>query len=430
MSSDVCAHKVVRSVLAAVLGCLLAFSVMGCSESAGVVSGAADTTDASGKGGRSVSLIVECEENLFLSRYDLDLYVDDELRGSLDHGATEEFVLELDEGEHSLRVAEKGDESVDGNVRFAVNGEVALKYKVKCTAQQVEIEAIDSICPPTSSDEMQSYYHDELHRAFEDAGFTNIREVEQRDLSIGQRERNWRVGSVTIAEVDGFSSDDAFFSDDEVVITYHVLSDLNAPAASSALEGMNYSEVVALFEKAGFINVTTAATSASGVRDTVSQVRIGGLFGDSDFSADDTFAFDAGVKITYYSGGTGERDASDAEPVPEADLNRLLNQNDADASWFSSAYKGRTITFNGWVGSLQHHEDYDTRWDVLILKGDRGSASGDLNFRLTDVSFGDMNVVNGDALHEGDNITITAEVGDYNATAGWLELDPVSISLR
>lgn len=50
MSSDVCAHKVVRSVLAAVLGCLLAFSVMGCSESAGVVSGAADTTDASGKG--------------------------------------------------------------------------------------------------------------------------------------------------------------------------------------------------------------------------------------------------------------------------------------------------------------------------------------------------------------------------------------------
>ena len=41
-----------------------------------------------------------------------------------------------------------------------------------------------------------------------------------------------------------------------------------------------------------------------------------------------------------------------------------------------------------------------------------------------------MNVTNADSLRGGDNITITAIVGEYNSTADWLELDPVSISVR
>ena len=80
---------------------------------------------------------------------------------------------------------------------------------------------------------------------------------------------------------------------------------------------------------------------------------------------------------------------------------------------------------------LGNHENYDTRYDVLILAGDNGvSPMTGPNFRLTDVSFYDMNVTNADSLRGGDNITITAIVGDYNSTADWLELDPVSISVR
>lgn len=200
---------------------------------------------------------------------------------------------------------------------------------------------------------------------------------------------------------------------------------------------MGYEEVVSLFEEAGFINVTATATSAAGASGTVSEVRIGGFFGDSDFTTRDTFAFDAGVEVKYYEGGDeeegsldDEEDSLEAESVPESELNKLLNQSSGDAAWFSSAYRGRTITFNGWVGSLQHHEGYDTRWDVLILKGDNGDASSDLSFRLTNVAFYEMNVLNSDSLREGDNITITAVVGDYNEIAGWLELEPVSISIR
>lgn len=80
---------------------------------------------------------------------------------------------------------------------------------------------------------------------------------------------------------------------------------------------------------------------------------------------------------------------------------------------------------------MVNHENYDTRYDVLILAGDNGvSPMTGPNFRLTDVNFYDMNVTNADSLRGGDNITITAIVGEYNSTADWLELDPVSISVR
>lgn len=380
--------------------------------------------------GSPVSITIECESNLILSRYDLDVYVDDSLQGSLDHGTTKTFELDLSDGTHTLRITEKGDNSVDGSADFSVSGETSLKYVVHCTNSQVEVEAVDALNPPISSSEASSKYHDEAYRAFEEAGFTNIREEELRDLTLDQQSRNWYTDSITVGGKDEFNEEDSFLADDEVVITYHVLADLNAPASSSELEGRNYEDVVSMFEDAGFINVTARTTGASGAAGTVSDVRIGGLFGSSDFTSEDTFAFDAGVEITYYEGDEDLEDTPESTPVPEADLNRLLEQNEADASWFSSEYEGCTITFDGWVAHLMNHDNYDTRWDVLILPGDNGDASTDLSLRLTDVSMSDMNVVNSDTLHMGDNITITAVVGEYNETAAWLELDPVSITIR
>lgn len=380
--------------------------------------------------GSPVSITIECESNLILSRYDLDVYVDDAQQGSLDHGTTKTFELDLSDGSHTLRITEKGDNSVDGSTDFSVSGETSLKYVVHCTNSQVEVKAVDALNPPISSSEASSKYHDEAYRAFEEAGFTNIREEELRDLTLDQQSRNWYTDSITVGGKDEFSEEDPFLADDEVVITYHVLADLNAPASSSELEGRNYEDVVSMFEDAGFINVTARTTGALGAAGTVSDVRIGGLFGSSDFTSKDTFAFDAGVEITYYEGDEGLEDTPESTPVPEADLNRLLEQNEADASWFSSEYEGCTITFDGWVAHLMNHDNYDTRWDVLILPGDNGDASTDLSLRLTDVSMSDMNVVNSDTLHMGDNITITAVVGEYNETAAWLELDPVSITIR
>lgn len=419
-------YRAIRGLSCMLVAAAMALSLIGCSE------GQAET-EPNQDAGSSVSITVECESNLLLSKYDIAVYVDADSLGTLDHGTTKTFEATLADGDHELRFAKEDDGNVDGSVGISINGDTSLKYRVKCTSSQVEIEQIDSVFPPISSDEASTKYHDELYRAFEEAGFTNIREEELRDLTPDQSDKNWLVGSVSIGGAESFSVQDAFAADEEVVISYHVLADLNPPASSDELEGMGYENVVELFEDAGFINVTTTSTSASGVGGTVSSVKIGGIFGSSDFTTSDSFPFDAGVEITYYEGASTSDESMQppAEEVPEEDLSSLLASSDTDASWFSSAYRDRTITFDGWVADMMNHENYDTRYDVLILAGDNGvSPMTGPNFRLTDVNFYDMNVTNADSLRGGDNITITAIVGDYNSTADWLELDPVSISVR
>lgn len=409
---------------------VISFFVSSCSSG----EGAAEETQAAGN---ATSITIECEENLLFSRYDLDVFVDEAHQGSMDHGTSKTFDVNLSDGEHTLRITEKDNGSVDGSVDFSVDGDASLKYKVKCTNSQVEIEAVETLNPPVSSSDTTSMYHDEVHRAFEEAGFSNIKEEELRDLPPKDRNRNWYTGSVSIAGKDDFTQDDSFLADDEVVIAYHVLADLNPPASSDELEGKNYEEVVKQFEKAGYINVTATAINGSGTAGTVSSVRIGGLFGSSNFSKADTFPFDDGVEITYYktASPTGDSEQpSDEETsteVPSEDLSKLLSSSDTNASWFSSAYRGRTITFDGWVAGMMNHENYNTRYDVLILAGSNGSSpmTGP-DFRLTNVNFYDMNITNSSSLREGDNITVTAIVGEYNPTSDWLELDPVYISIR
>lgn len=116
------------------------------------------------------------------------------------------------------------------------------------------------------------------------------------------------------------------------------------------------------------------------------------------------------------------------------DLNTLLSQTSEDASWFSSKYRGRTIEFDGYIADIVNHENYNTRYDVLLLGGDYG-ASPSLGpyFRITDVNTSDMGIDDlflPSYMSNGSNVHIVAKVGDYSAMQGWLELDPVSIEPR
>lgn len=273
---------------------LIAFSVAACTPDGSLEEPAVDADVQTS----TVSITIDCEENLLFSRYDLEVEVDDSSQGILDHGASKTFEMELPDGDHTLQLSKEDDSSVDGNVDFTVTGETSLHYKAHCTSSQVEIEEVDP----------------------------DEQEIDEQA------------------------------PDDEIA---------EAPESEGADDETN--EVVE--------EETTAVS-------------------------------------------------------PE-DLNALLNAGDADLSWFSSKYEGSIVTFDGWVTYMANHENYDTRWDVLILAGnsDGGSALSPY-FRLTDVNIYDMNLTNSDSLREGDNITITATVGKHDSARGYLELDPVSISVR
>ena len=92
----------------------------------------------------TVQVKIECEENLLFSRYDVNIFIDDELLGTLEHGATDIYTAELVEGEHTLK-AEKEDESdVDGTVEFEVSENMELSYQLSLSNDQIEIEKIEA----------------------------------------------------------------------------------------------------------------------------------------------------------------------------------------------------------------------------------------------------------------------------------------------
>lgn len=91
----------------------------------------------------TVQAEIECEENLLFSRYDVNIFIDDELLGTLEHGATDTYTAELVKGEHTLK-AEKEDESdVDGTVEFEVSENTELSYQLFLSSNQIEIEKIE-----------------------------------------------------------------------------------------------------------------------------------------------------------------------------------------------------------------------------------------------------------------------------------------------
>ena len=91
----------------------------------------------------TVQVEIACEENLLFSRYDVNIFIDDELLGTLEHGATDTYTVELIEGEHTLK-AEKEDESdVDGTVEFEVSENTELSYQLSLSRDQIEIEKIE-----------------------------------------------------------------------------------------------------------------------------------------------------------------------------------------------------------------------------------------------------------------------------------------------
>lgn len=91
---------------------------------------------------KAVALQIECAENLIFSKYDIDVYVDGKKLGSVDHGKTRTFDVELTEGDHELVITEQGNEDVDGTQEFSVEGEDTLYFKVWCKSDRVDIEVI------------------------------------------------------------------------------------------------------------------------------------------------------------------------------------------------------------------------------------------------------------------------------------------------
>ena len=119
-------------------------------------------------------------------------------------------------------------------------------------------------------------------------------------------------------------------------------------------------------------------------------------FGKGDFSLGDTFDKSAIVVLWYYAYEGDSEKIENLTIENNSDLAILVMLKDPCdplVSQFASTYSGQIIEFDGCIANIQNHDNYDTRYDILINTGnyDPNTTSGP-NFRFTDVNAQDMDL--------------------------------------
>ena len=193
-----------------------------------------------------VSVEIECVENLIFSKYDVDVYIDDNLEGTVTHGTTETFTVTLTKDTYEIKFVSAEDDEATGTVNIDIHQDELLKYKISCTSTQINIETIAGTIPEHGEDEApmpqsaSDYKYDnyaDVQQELADAGFTNISFEILYDIELGWTEE----GEVDSVSVDGkaeFEQGDIFKKDASIVITYHmpVEDDPNDLAATESAE--------------------------------------------------------------------------------------------------------------------------------------------------------------------------------------------------
>ena len=340
----------------------------------------------------TVSLEIECVENLIFSKYDVDVYIDDSLQGTINHGTTETYDLKLTKGVYKIKFVSADDNEVMGSVDIDIHQNELLKYKISCMSTQIDVETIkgtiaehgddEAPMPQAASDFKYKNYVD-VQQELTDAGFTNVSFNILYDIVLGWTEE----GEVDNVSVDGrsdFEKNEIFKKDVPIVITYHMKAedDPSKPVESEPAD-------------------TSSETSTASVPE------------------ESTPAPEPAQNLT-------------AENCPDlAALLKLSDPADPSVASFASQYFGQTIEFDGCITFLSTHENYTTRFDVLIGAGDY-DANHQVGpyFHLTNVNFNDMNVTGGDSVYTGLNVHVVAEVGNYDSDSELFELDIISMQIR
>lgn len=236
-------------------------------------------------------------------------------------------------------------------------------------------------------------------------------------------------------------------------------SEAKTPSGSSIQKGRDYQSVYKEFEESGFTNIQFEVLDdlVTGWMTKDGEVESVSVDGNTGYSSDTWYPADVKVIITYHTFPNKESESS-SEPglsndtssgVTQSNTDVLTVENcpelaailglkaDLDSSYgeFAETYKNRIIEFDGCITYLTNHEDYNTRYDLLISAGDyvdEGTTNPGPTFKFVDVGVYDLGDGLGlyDFVKIGSNVRIQAKVKKYNANTGIFELDPILVNAR
>ncbi len=100
---------------------------------------------------------------------------------------------------------------------------------------------------------------------------------------------------------------------------------------------------------------------------------------------------------------------------------------------FAAKHAGDTIAFNGSVAAMAHHGSANTRYDILIAPGDKGTRStAGPQFQFRDVNLFDLNLTGKvrNTFGENDRARFFAQVDEFDTDSCLFLLRPVETRVR
>jgi len=94
-------------------------------------------------GGHNVTLKVDFEKNMIFSKYDVDVFIDDEKIGTYEHGVNFTASFSAGDGDHTIWFYEHGDKSNKGSIAVTVNSETAVSCKIECKNNKVKVTKVE-----------------------------------------------------------------------------------------------------------------------------------------------------------------------------------------------------------------------------------------------------------------------------------------------
>lgn len=247
-----------------------------------------------------VVIEIDCAANLIFSRYNVVVNLDYDELGTIEHGKSATYDVELEKGSYTLEICNEDDKDVVGTYEIEVTGDGTYKFEISCHSDQVKISEVGKITCPVDTTVIDTKSYTDVVAAFENAGFTNVKTKEVKDLEPTATDKVNLVSSITVDGKSDFTTASTYFKEVEVVIEYHAIKDISMTKAASDYVNINYADVEAELKALGFTNITSysvTTTDKSYTEGAVSSVEIKG----ETFSAGAAFAPGSEVTIAYWT---------------------------------------------------------------------------------------------------------------------------------
>lgn len=250
--------------------------------------------------------------NLLFNRYDVDVFFDDELIGTMEHGVDGTFECSAYPGEYTL-LFESTTTVAEGETVVSIAWDTEVSYKIACGGDEIVITQLykdesvalkeEEIKLDKAANEYISENYQSVADSFEEMGFTDIKCTPLYDIIWGITEEG-SIEDVSIGGSTEYSRGDIVTKDTPIVITYHVPIEDDPTKArmvedSEDYTGKDYLDVQAELKSLGFKNIVLVQEKTFDLSKSDGSI-ITVLANNEEFYDGERLDKDVKVVITYW----------------------------------------------------------------------------------------------------------------------------------